>query len=70
MEPITIPKGSTIGALEAVELVTAKDPLWKEQVNSIVAAVSDGSEQEQRNRTLAEEVSIGKECSAKTEVLY
>ena len=70
MELITIPKSTTIGALEAVELVTAIDPLWKEQVDPIVAAVSDGSEQEQPNQTLAEEVSIGKECSAKTEVLY
>ena len=37
MEPITIPKGTAIGALEAVELVTVEDPVWKE---SMVAAVS------------------------------
>ena len=60
MEPITIPKGTVIGALEAVELVTAEDPIWKEPVDPIVAAGSVGSEQEQRKQTLAEEVSIGK----------
>ena len=65
MEPITIPKGIVIGALEAVELVTAEDPIWKEPVDPIVPAGSDGSEQEQQKQTLAEEVSIGKQCSAK-----
>ena len=65
MEPITFPKGTAIGVLEAVELVTAEDPIWKEPVDPIVAAVSDASEQEQRKQTLGEEVSIKKECSAK-----
>ena len=27
MEPITFPKGTAIGVLEAVELVTAEDPI-------------------------------------------
>ena len=43
-----------------MELVTAEDPIRKEPVDPIVAAVSDGSEQEQRKQTLGEEVSIWK----------
>ena len=65
MESITIRKGTAIGALEAVKLVTAEDPIWKEPVDPVVAAISDDSEQEQRKQTLGEEVSNGKEYSAK-----
>ena len=46
MKPITILKGTVVGTLEAVELVTAEDPIWKEPVDPIVAAGSDDSEQE------------------------
>ena len=64
-ESIIIPKGTAIGALEAVELITGQDPVWKESVDPIVVVVSDGRMQEQQAQTLGEAVSIGKDCSAK-----
>ena len=70
MEPIATPEGAVIGALEAVELATAEDPVWKEPVDPNVAAVSNGSEQEQQKQVHGEEVSIGKNVVLRTELLY
>ena len=52
IEPITIPKRTVTGVLESLEMVTTEDPVWKESVDPIVTAVSDGSEQEQWKQNL------------------
>ena len=63
MEPMSIPKGTVIGVLKAVELVAAVDPAWQEPEDPVVVTVKDNSEQDQRKHALKEEVSIEKECS-------
>ena len=57
--PIMFTKDTVVGKLEAVELVTAGDPVWKEQSDLMVATISGKNVACQRKEQLAKQLCIG-----------
>ena len=59
LRPIMFTKNTVVGRLEAVELVTAEDSVWKEQSSLMVATISGEGVTRQRKGQLAEQLCIG-----------
>ena len=59
LRPIMFTKDTVVGKLEAVELVTAGDSVWKEQSSLMVAIISGEDVTCQRKGQLAEQLCIG-----------
>ena len=59
LRPIMFTKDTVVGKLEAVELVTAGDSVWKEQSSLMVATISGENVTCQRKGQLAEQLCIG-----------
>ena len=57
--PIMFTKDTVVGKLEAVKLVTAGDPVWKEQSDLMVATISGKNMTCQRKEQLAKQLCIG-----------
>ena len=58
-KPIMFTKDTVVGRVEAVELVSTDDAVWKEQLSLMVATISGKDVSHQRKKQLAEQLSMG-----------